>query len=203
MRALSAVAPGLPRTPRSDSSARRRAMECRSSRPGSSPARASPLPVAATSEPIPVWIWARAAVLLVHGWGSSRSAARIVRRALVAAGHSVIAFDAPGHGAARERLSSLPQFVFAIEAAAREHGPFAAIVAHSMGGAATTLAMGRGVRAERVVFLAPAADPPGTSATSSRCSGCRRQSDAECRNGSSASSGCSGPSSTPWPRRER
>ena len=46
---------------------------------------------------------------------------------------------------------------------AREIGGVEAIVAHSMGGAATTLAMGRGLRAGRAVFLAPAADPAGYS----------------------------------------
>jgi len=125
-------------------------------------ARTSTLEVPATPEPIPVWIWGEGPpVLLVHGWGSRGARLGSFVEPLAAAGHSLIAFDAPGHGAARERLSSLPQFIFAIEAAARKHGPFAAIVAHSMGGAATTLAMGRGVRADRVVFLAPAADPAG------------------------------------------
>lgn len=125
-------------------------------------ARSAALSVAHTPEPIPVWIWGEGPpVLLVHGWGSRGARLGSFVAPLVAAGHSVVAFDAPGHGAARERLSSLPQFLFAIETAAREHGPFAGIVAHSMGGAATTLSMARGVEARRVVFLAPAADPAG------------------------------------------
>jgi len=125
-------------------------------------ARSSTLSVEHTPAPIPVWIWGEGPpVLLVHGWGSRGARLGSFVAPLVAAGHSVIAFDAPGHGAARERLSSLPQFVFAIESAAREHGRFAGIVAHSMGGAATTLSMARGVEAERVVFVAPAADPAG------------------------------------------
>jgi pimeloyl-ACP methyl ester carboxylesterase len=83
---------------------------------------------------------------------------------LTDAGYSVVAFDAPGHGASAGRLSSLPQFIAAIETVARElgdDGTFAGIVAHSMGAAATTLAMSRGLRAGRVVFLAPAVDPIG------------------------------------------
>jgi pimeloyl-ACP methyl ester carboxylesterase len=125
-------------------------------------ARSATLTVAHTPAPIPVWIWGEGPpVLLVHGWGSRGARLGSFVAPLVQAGHSVVAFDAPGHGAARERQSSLPQFLFAIEAVAREHGPFAGIVAHSMGGAATTLSMARGVRTERVVFLAPAADPAG------------------------------------------
>ena len=163
MRALSAVAPGLAarlgvrlfRTPPRRGSSE---METRVL----AGARASTLSVPATPEPIPVWIWGEGPpVLLVHGWGSRGARLGSFVAPLVASGHSVIAFDAPGHGAARERLSSLPQFLFAIESAARAHGRFAGIVAHSMGGAATTLAMARGVEAERVVFLAPAADPAG------------------------------------------
>ncbi|MDQ6892671.1 MAG: alpha/beta hydrolase [Acidobacteriota bacterium] len=163
MRALSALAPGaasrvalrLFRTP-----PRHTASELESRFLGG--ARAATLSVAETPAPIPVWIWGEGPpVLLVHGWGSRGARLGSFVAPLVAAGYSVIAFDAPGHGRARERQSSLPQFLFAIEAAAREHGPFAGIVAHSMGGAATTLSMARGVRAERVVFLAPAADPAG------------------------------------------
>jgi len=163
MRALSAVAPGaasavalrLFRTPP------RHAFSDFESRVLDG-ARTATLSVPHTPDPIPVWIWGEGSpVLLVHGWGSRGARLGSFVAPLLRLGHSVIAFDAPGHGAARERLSSLPQFVFAIEAAAREHGPFAAIVAHSMGGAATTLAMARGVQAERVVFLAPAADPAG------------------------------------------
>lgn len=125
-------------------------------------ARTEKLSVARTRDPIPVWIWGEGPpVLLVHGWGSRGARLGSFVAPLVAAGRSVIAFDAPGHGAARERLSSLPEFVLAIEAAAEKYGPFEGIVAHSLGGAATTLAMARGVGADRVVFLAPASDPAG------------------------------------------
>src|SRR6185295_18545594 len=72
---------------------------------------------------------------------------------------SVVAFDAPGHGESDSRLSSLPEFLFSIEAVSAARGPFAAIVAHSLGGAATALAMARGVSAARVLFLAPSSDP--------------------------------------------
>jgi pimeloyl-ACP methyl ester carboxylesterase len=163
MRSLSAVAPGL---------ASRAALRLFRTPPRHSPseiestllaeARTGTLSVARTRDPIPVWIWGEGPpVLLVHGWGSRGARLGSFVAPLVAAGRSVIAFDAPGHGAARERLSSLPEFVLAIEAAAAKYGPFEGIVAHSLGGAATTLAMARGVHAERVVFLAPASDPAG------------------------------------------
>jgi len=65
-------------------------------------ARSSTLSVEHTPAPIPVWIWGEGPpVLLVHGWGSRGARLGSFVAPLVAAGHSVIAFDAPGHGAAR------------------------------------------------------------------------------------------------------
>ncbi len=112
--------------------------------------------------PVSAWTWgAGPSVLLVHGWGSRGGRLGSFVHPLIEAGFSVVAFDAPGHGATGGRLSSLPEFLFSIEAAHRIYGPFAGIIGHSLGGAAATLAVGRGVRADRVVLVAPAADPAG------------------------------------------
>jgi pimeloyl-ACP methyl ester carboxylesterase len=122
------------------------------------------LPLSLDGRPLAAWRWGKGpAILLVHGWGSRGSRLASFVEPLTEAGYSVVAFDAPGHGASGGRLSSLPQFISAIETVAREIGPAAGIVAHSMGGAATTLAMARGLAVPRVVFLAPASDPAGYS----------------------------------------
>jgi pimeloyl-ACP methyl ester carboxylesterase len=114
--------------------------------------------------PLAIWRWGKGpAVLLVHGWGSRGSRLASFVTPLGDSGFSVVAFDAPGHGASAGSLSSLPQFISAIQAVARHVGGVEAIVAHSMGGAATTLAIERGLRVGRAVFLAPAADPAGYS----------------------------------------
>lgn len=127
-------------------------------------ARAERLPLTLDGRRLAAWRWGRGpAVLLVHGWGSRGSRLASFVAPLTEAGYSVVAFDAPGHGASAGRLSSLPQLISAIQAVAREVGVVEGIIAHSAGGAATTLAMSRGVTAERVVFLAPAADPSGWS----------------------------------------
>jgi pimeloyl-ACP methyl ester carboxylesterase len=102
-------------------------------------------------------------VLLVHGWGSRGARLGSFVAPLTAAGFSVVTFDAPGHGASAGRLSSLPQFIAAIREIADRLGPVEAVVAHSMGGAATTLAAARGFSLRRAVFVAPAADPAGYS----------------------------------------
>jgi pimeloyl-ACP methyl ester carboxylesterase len=111
-----------------------------------------------------VWRWgAGPTVLLVHGWGSRGARLGDFVAPLTHAGFSVLAFDAPGHGASAGRLSSLPQFIAAIRTIGEHLGPLHAVVAHSMGGAATALAMAGSLDLERVVFLAPAADPAGYS----------------------------------------
>jgi len=110
---------------------------------------------------VAAWAWGHGpAVALVHGWGGrgGRLAAAFVAP-LVASGFSVIAFDAPGHGASDGRLSSMPQVARALQAVADAAGSLFGIVAHSMGGSASALAMTQGLQVERAVFLAPAADP--------------------------------------------
>lgn len=111
-----------------------------------------------------VWKWGRGpTALLVHGWGSRGARLGSFVDPLVAAGFSVVAFDAPGHGASAGRLSSLPQFIAAVSEIGDRLGPIEVVVAHSMGGAAATLAMARGLPVGRAVFLAPASDPAGYS----------------------------------------
>jgi len=111
-----------------------------------------------------VWRWGQGPrALLVHGWGSRGARLGSFVAPLTGAGFSVLGFDAPGHGASAGRLSSLPQFIAAIREIGDRLGPLELVVAHSMGGAATTLAMARGLPVQRAVFLAPSADPAGYS----------------------------------------
>lgn len=100
-------------------------------------------------------------VLLVHGWSGNASQLGLYAEPLVALGFRVVAFDGPAHGSSDGRLSSLPQFARAIREVADQVGPVSAIVAHSLGSAATTLALSDGLDAERVVYLAPPEDLPG------------------------------------------
>ena len=93
-------------------------------------------------------------VLFVHGWGGNAGNHAAGIRAVVEAGGRALAFDAPGHGRSEGTLSSAPAFAWALEAVAREAGPLHGIVAHSLGGGAACIALGRGVRAARAVLLA-------------------------------------------------
>lgn len=97
-------------------------------------------------------------VLLLHGWSGHAGQMTDFVAPLTRAGYRVVAMDAPGHGASARGRSSVMHFAHALEAAADVFGPVHAVVAHSLGAAATVQAMRRGMAPGRVVFLAPQAD---------------------------------------------
>jgi pimeloyl-ACP methyl ester carboxylesterase len=98
------------------------------------------------------------AVLLVHGWGGRATQMRGFVEPLVEAGYRVVAFDAPGHGASTGSHLALPELASAIGRVAAVIGPVRAVVAHSFGAAASTLAIAEGLPVERAVLLGPPAD---------------------------------------------
>lgn len=116
--------------------------------------------------PAVAWVWGRPApaaarvptVFLVHGWEGRGSQLGAFVDPLRRAGFRVVAFDAPGHGEAPGRSSSLPAIAAALEAAAERFGPAVGVVAHSAGTVGATFALSRGLRVERAVFVAPGAD---------------------------------------------
>lgn len=108
---------------------------------------------------VPIWSWGQGpTVLLVHGWeGRGAQLGKFVMP-LVEQGFRVVTFDGPGHGDATASRASMPDLAAAVEQVAAAVGPLHAIVAHSMGGASSLLAISRKVKVSRVVFLAPPID---------------------------------------------
>lgn len=106
---------------------------------------------------VAAWRWGYGpAVLLVHGWEGRGSQLGAFVEPLVAAGMSVVAFDAPAHGDSPGGRLYLPDHADAIADVAAQVGPLHGIVAHSFGAAAVLLAYARhGVAAERNVMIAP------------------------------------------------
>jgi len=107
-----------------------------------------------------VWSWGEGpTVLLVHGWNGRATQLGAFVEPLVSRGYRVVAFDAIGHGESAGHQSSLPELANCIRQVVDELGGVFAIIAHSLGGAATTFALAYGLRAERLVFVSPPADP--------------------------------------------
>jgi pimeloyl-ACP methyl ester carboxylesterase len=103
-------------------------------------------------------------VYLVHGWGGRSEQLGGFVAPLVDAGHRVIAFDGPSHGASPAgsrgpRSTTIPELATALHAAVAGHGRPHAVIAHSMGAAAVAHAVRTGLRPAALVLLAPAADP--------------------------------------------
>lgn len=110
------------------------------------------------------WTWVpirhaeapRGIVLLVHGWGGRGGQLAGFVPGLLAAGYSVVTYDAPGHGLSEGRTSSLVEVGRAVRGVvAALPSPVHAVIAHSMGGAATAFALDEGMPLARAVFVAP------------------------------------------------
>lgn len=115
---------------------------------------------------LPAWTWdapredAKTA-LLVHGWSGRGSQLASFVAPLRARGFRVVAFDAPGHGDAPSRSSSAVHIALAIERMVHALHGLDAIVAHSVGAAASALALHLGSvpSSTRFVFLGPPLGP--------------------------------------------
>jgi pimeloyl-ACP methyl ester carboxylesterase len=137
-----------------------------SPRLGSIVAAGRPFEITFGTGTLPAWRWGRGpTVLLVHGWGSRGGHLGTFVAPLVEAGFSAVAFDAPAHGDAPGRRTSVPEIARAMASVAEEAGPVHGVVAHSAGAAATAVALRNGLPAARVVFLAPAGNPEGFTRT--------------------------------------
>jgi pimeloyl-ACP methyl ester carboxylesterase len=99
------------------------------------------------------------AVYLLHGWGGRAEQLAALVPPLVERGFQVVALDAPAHGDSPGRRSSGPEFARSLAAVVAHFGPAHAVIAHSLGAAATVFAMREGLAVGRLVFIGPPADP--------------------------------------------
>ena len=116
---------------------------------------------------IAMWRWGSReapAVVLAHGWGGYAAQMRAFVFPLVQASYRVIAYDQPAHGVSEGRLTGLPDFADVLAEVAGIHGSVAAVVAHSLGGAAAALALANGKASfKKVVLVSPPSDLVGYS----------------------------------------
>jgi len=117
---------------------------------------ARPLTVSAGGLPLAAWAWGDGpTVLLAHGWGGRGTQFGALVPALVNRGRRVVAWDAPAHGDSPGRRTTLAGMAEVIRELAGRVGPVDAVVAHSFGAAATTIALARGLDVARVAYVAP------------------------------------------------
>ena len=93
-------------------------------------------------------------LLLVHGWESRATQMYGLVPPLLELGYEVFALDMPGHGQSSGRYSNAWLFTQTILLAQETFGEFDTVVAHSMGGGATSYALNRGLKANKLVLIA-------------------------------------------------
>jgi len=91
-------------------------------------------------------------VVLMHGWGGNRGQMSHFVKPLLAAGFRVVAFDAPAHGATPGEQTNGFEMAQAMLRVIDHVGHAYAIVAHSLGTLATTIALQQGLQVEKLVF---------------------------------------------------
>lgn len=112
---------------------------------------------------IATWEWGsrdaeRPAVVLAHGWGGHAAQMRPFVSPLLGAGYRVIAFDQPAHGVSEGRITGLPDFADVLAALAARSGHVHGVIAHSLGAAAATYAVSKGLRIRRLVAIGASLD---------------------------------------------
>ena len=104
---------------------------------------------------VAAWRWGTGpAVLLVHGWEDDHHCFDAMIARLIASGQAVVALDLPAHGESGGLRTALPAAANAVADVAEFLGPICAVVGHSYGGAAATLAIAAGLDVERAVVMA-------------------------------------------------
>jgi pimeloyl-ACP methyl ester carboxylesterase len=108
------------------------------------------------------WSWGDGpTVLLHHGWNGGAAHMTAFVKPLVDAGFSVVTYDAPAHGSSPGRITSAPEMARILREVAYRLVGLHAVVAHSIGGAATLIAIRNGLKLDRAVLVAPPSDLRG------------------------------------------
>lgn len=95
------------------------------------------------------------AVLLVHGWGERGADLGGFIEPLTAAGYRVVGIDLPGHGPSVDAEPNLYMVANTILEITQQLGDVSAVIAHSMGGHSTLVALRDGLAVDAVVLLSP------------------------------------------------
>ena len=92
-------------------------------------------------------------ILLVHGWESRATQMYGLVKGLIEQGYSLVAVDMPGHGHSTGDTSNAYVFSTTVKLAQQKLGDFHAIIGHSMGAGAAAIAVGKGVKTDKLVLI--------------------------------------------------
>jgi pimeloyl-ACP methyl ester carboxylesterase len=105
-----------------------------------------------------VWSWGDGpTILCLHGWNGRGAQFHKFVNALLTKGYRVVAYDGPAHGMSSGDRSNVLDMAGAALEIGRYFAPVHAVVAHSLGAPAATLAMRYGLEAKKLLFFSPAA----------------------------------------------
>lgn len=99
-------------------------------------------------------------ILIVHGFSSSIKKFAHLIEPLVARGYEVTGLDAPAHGSSTGKRITALSYAACLKNYFALHGPVNGIIAHSLGGLATVLALKGGIQngSIKTVLFAPATE---------------------------------------------
>lgn len=110
-------------------------------------------------EGVVVYSWGHGpAVLLTHGWSTYGAQLGSFVQPLVAAGHQVLLFDAPGHGGKPRHEYRLDQYAQLVHDIILHAGGVHAVIGHSLGATAAAMALHRLDLYARFIAIAPSAN---------------------------------------------
>lgn len=92
-------------------------------------------------------------VLLIHGWAGRGAQMRYFVNPLVQLGFEVWLMDAPGHGQSDKVPTNMARFAETILKVAEHFGELQAVIGHSLGGAASVVAVGMGALIQQLVLI--------------------------------------------------
>lgn len=93
-------------------------------------------------------------ILVIHGWAGRATQFRRFVKPLLAAGYSVVGFDAPAHGNSAGKRTTILEFEQALKKIYELKGEPEAIIAHSFGGGAALYSAMNGLPIKKLINIA-------------------------------------------------
>lgn len=97
-------------------------------------------------------------ILLVHGWAATQTDMFAYVPALVERGFKIVAMDLPAHGESSFETAGLNHLAEGVSTVANHYGPIYGVIAHSVGCAATQVAIAEGMSVGKAAMLASPTD---------------------------------------------